>query len=126
MRRLITALLGALLLTACGTSRLDATVLDVSNQGEAYSYTFEPDTAWTLSYTWDCSTQRSQNASVETHFGMVLFNADDTSMAAEHPIVQRDGLKGTGSLHYTRSGAYYVHITSPCEYRIKAVKEMKS
>ena len=124
MRRLLLLLpLGALLLSACGDSRLDATLLDWENSGDQTSYSFEPPGAWTLAYTWDCSTERSQNPTVSTEFAFVVFNADDASLAAEHPTLQRHALKGGGALRFTRGGAYDVRVQSPCDWRLKAIKE---
>lgn len=125
MRRVLLALPLLLLLAACGGSRLDATLLDGDGQGDQYSTAFEPPGAWSLSYTWDCSTARSQNPTVSTSFAFVVFDADDTSLAAEHPTLVRNGLKGSGTLRFSRGGAYYVHVTSPCDWRLKAVKETK-
>jgi len=126
VNRLATLLLplAALLLAACGDSRLDATLIDYENQGDGQVPYFEPPAGWSLAYTWDCSTERSQNPTVSAQFAFVVFNADDTSLASEHPTLQREGLKGSGTLHYARGGAYYIRVTSPCDWRIKTIKEV--
>jgi hypothetical protein len=115
-------LLSALALVACGGSRLDATVLDVQADGDAWTYTFEPETAWTMTYGWDCTTQREQNVHLQAQFSLVLYNADDASLAAEHPTLQKSAVKGGGTLKFVHPGAYTARVTTPCSWRLKAVK----
>jgi hypothetical protein len=74
---------------------------------------------WDLKYSWDCSKQISQGVGDTSHFGMIIFNADDDTTAFENPETDRTGRSGHDTYHFKQPGAYYVKVNSSCDWRVQ-------
>jgi len=110
----------ALLLPACGDSGAQH-LLDSSNSGNADTAAFRPTGAWDLVYSWDCSAAAARHSPDANSFSFVVLNADDNTLAAQQPQTARKGKSGAGTIHYTRSGPYYVEITTVCDWRVQVL-----
>jgi len=108
------------LLAACGGSA-EQHLLDTSSSGNADTSTFRTQAAWDLQYSWDCSAARARHTPDADKFGFIVLNADDNTLAAQEPQTARSGKGGNGTLHYTRSGPYYVEVTTVCDWRIQVL-----
>ncbi len=110
----------AVLLPACGGSS-EQHLLDDSSSGNADTATFRAQGAWDLQYSWDCSAAKARHTPDADKFSFVVLNADDNTLAAQQPQTARTGAGGKGTLHYTRSGPYYIEVTSVCDWRIQVL-----
>ena len=110
----------ALLLAACGGSGVQH-ILDTSATGNGDTAPFRAQTAWDLVYSWDCSAAAARHTPDAGKFGFVVLNADDDTLAAQQPQTARTGGKGGGTIHYTRSGPYYVEVTTVCDWRVQVL-----
>jgi hypothetical protein len=109
------------LLPACGGSSAVDRILDLSASGAQNTAPFTTRTAWDLTYSWDCATQKSRGVPEADRFGFALYNADDDSLAAQQGQTARTGRSGSGTLHYSRSGPYYVQVNSVCDWRLQVL-----
>lgn len=112
----------AVLLPACGGSNVQH-LLDTSASGNADTSAFRPKGAWDLVYSWDCSSAAARHTPDASTFSFTVLNADDDTLAAQQPTTARTGRSGKGTLHYTRSGPYYVEITTVCDWRVQVVTD---
>ncbi len=72
-----------------------------------------------VAYSWNCAKQVSRGENPKGGFAYTLLHADDETIAAEHPRVDRSGLKGKGTVSYRRQGNYYFSVNATCDWRIK-------
>ena len=109
-----------LVLTGCNLQALSAAeVVSIdSTQGVDPTGNFTVPGRWDLSYNWDCSRELSQGVAGADRFDMTVYNADDASLAAEHPQVTVLKRKGGSTMHFQRGGTYYVQVDSACDWRL--------
>lgn len=96
-------------------------VLDTSGSGNADTSTFRVQAAWDLQYSWDCSGAAARHVPDAGKFSFIVLNADDNTLAAQQPQTARTGTRGSGTLHYTRSGPYYAEVTTVCDWRVQVL-----
>lgn len=111
------------LMLSCGSgSSLERLLIDAEGQGDGVTTHFEPPGPWTVSYSWDCRTQRSQGVQGADHFTLTVYNADDKTYVYADPITAKSGLRGSGTLQYSRAGSFYMSVQSVCTWRVTANK----
>ena len=124
MNRLRACLLAGgvgVLLSACSSSLAGSAILEVDGSpaggiGAVTSSDFSPAGKWDLKFSWDCARQISERQNDVNRFAISVLNADDASADYEHPLVRLTGSKGGQTLHFTRSGIYFLSINTPCDY----------
>jgi hypothetical protein len=111
---------GVLCIAGCNTQALTAAeVLSIdSAQGVDPTGNFTVPGRWDLTYAWDCARAQSQGVAGANRFAMTVYNADDKSLAAEHPQVTALSRKGGSTMHFGRSGTYFVQVDSACDWRL--------
>lgn len=108
----------AFALVACGSSSLDRLVLDEDGTVDASFAAFQPQGPWTLTYHWDCSSQRSRGVQSADSFLVTVYNTDDLSLVSSNPVISKTGLKGSGSVSYRRQGSFLVKLSTACTWRV--------
>lgn len=109
----------AVLLLGCACGGATSTsLLDVSSSGNTTTGSFSPLHAWSVTYSWDCTSSLGPTAA-NGHFTYQLVNADDNSLAAEHPEETGHGVKGGREVRYQRPGPYYLVIASDCSWHVQ-------
>lgn len=126
IRRLVAFVLAAWCVTACGTQQEIRYVDMDSASHRGGSGNFNPLGSWDMKYTWNCARQHSENLRDLDRLDLTVYNADDDSTAFEHPEVHVTGAKGGATLHYQRSGWYYITIDSPCDWKLLVVDTSRS
>jgi hypothetical protein len=126
MRRLALLLAAAWALSACGpTQQINFVDMD-SGQNRSTSAPFNPTGTWDMTYSWDCKRQHSEGIKDLDRLSLTVYNSDDDSTAFETPEVSVKGSSGKSTVHYKRSGWYYITIDSPCDWRLQAVDTSKA
>lgn len=114
------AVCATLCLAGCNTQALSAAeVLSVdSSQGVDPTGNFTVLGHWGLAYAFDCSREQSEGVAGADRFAMSVYNADDQSLASEHPQVSAISRKGGTTMHFARGGTYFVQVDSACDWRL--------
>ena len=120
---LAAALAATGLLCGCGSGG-GALLLSSSGTGPDQTYTFDPQGPWSVDYRWDCTGAALRNPSLQRAFSWDMLNGDDDTLVAQNPHVLVKGMKGSGTLAYAMGGAYYMKVTSGCDWVVQ-VKETK-
>lgn len=118
----VAAALVAIGLSGCGTGA-SAVLVAINGSGPYTSATFDPTGPWTVSYRWDCSGVAARGQPVAQELSWDVYNGDDQTYAADHPHVQVKGKKGSGTVRYPMSGAYYLDVSSGCDYVIQVIPQ---
>jgi len=113
----------ALLLCGCGSGG-GALLVSSSGSGPDETFVFDPQGAWSVDYKWDCTSAALRNPALQRAFSWDMLNGDDDTLVATNPHVVVKGMKGNGTLAYPMAGAYYMKITSGCDWVVQ-VKEAK-
>ena len=109
-------------LCGCGSSGVQH-LLDTSGTGQQTIASFRTGAAWQLLYSWDCSAANSRHTPGANQFGFQVFNADDDTLASEHPQTSLTGASGNGTLQYSHAGPYYVQVNTVCDWRLQVLSQ---
>lgn len=116
----IAASLAAAQMCGCGSSGPQH-IVDQSGSAAQTTAPFRTNASWQLVYSWDCASARARRTPGANQFGIQVFNADDDTLASDHPQASRTGTSGQGTLRYTRAGPYYVQVNTVCDWRLQVL-----
>jgi hypothetical protein len=123
LRAVVCVVVLAMAVPGCSGKRRSQSVLDVSASGNLeHSPVFKPPGQWTLQWRWDCSGQRATGNADADGFAVVVFNADDDSITSEGTAPTAAGATGEGTAPFSAGGAFYLRVSSPCDWRVQALK----